>query len=81
MITVNMHAAKSRLSELVKAVEERGETVTICRAGKPVAQLKAAVPPAVDRLAPHADLKPLWVSPRFDPAAPASEQEWPEECR
>ena len=39
MITANMHEAKSRLSELVKAVEEQGETVALCRDGKPVARL------------------------------------------
>ena len=35
---VNMHAAKSNLSKLV-ARAERGERITIARAGKPVAQL------------------------------------------
>lgn len=65
---------------LLAAVEEKGETVLICRDGKPVAELKA-VPPTVDRLKTHPDLKPLWVAPDFDPAAPASEAEWPEEYR
>lgn len=35
---VNMHEAKSRLSELVRRVEA-GETVTIGRRGRPVAHL------------------------------------------
>ncbi|PYV04352.1 MAG: antitoxin, partial [Acidobacteria bacterium] len=34
MITVNMHEAKTRLSELVKAVEERNEIVVLCRDGR-----------------------------------------------
>lgn len=38
--TVNIHEAKSRLSELLAQVE-RGEDVTIARAGKPVARLVA----------------------------------------
>ena len=38
---VNIHAAKTQLSQLVARVE-RGERITIARAGKPVAQL---VPP------------------------------------
>ena len=49
--TVNIHDAKTRLSQLV-ARAERGERITIARAGKPVAQLgpaprakRAAVPP------------------------------------
>ncbi|MBE7502581.1 MAG: type II toxin-antitoxin system prevent-host-death family antitoxin [Verrucomicrobiales bacterium] len=35
---VNIHAAKTRLSELVARVE-KGQRITIARAGKPVAQL------------------------------------------
>jgi prevent-host-death family protein len=49
--TVNIHVAKTKLSQLV-ARAERGERITIARAGKPVAQLgpaprakRAAVPP------------------------------------
>ncbi len=38
MITVNIHEAKTRLSELIHAVE-RGETVQICRRNEPVAQV------------------------------------------
>ena len=38
---VNMHDAKTRLSKLV-ARAERGERITIARAGKPVAQLGPA---------------------------------------
>jgi prevent-host-death family protein len=35
---VNIHAAKTRLSQLV-ARAEKGERITIARAGKPVAEL------------------------------------------
>lgn len=38
MKTVNMHEAKSTLSQLIAAVE-RGEEVLIARAGRPVARL------------------------------------------
>jgi prevent-host-death family protein len=38
---INIHAAKTRLSQLV-ARAERGERITIARAGKPVAQLGPA---------------------------------------
>ena len=38
---VNIHAAKTRLSQLV-ARAEKGERITIARAGKPVAQLGPA---------------------------------------
>jgi prevent-host-death family protein len=49
--TVNIHAAKTQLSQLV-ARAERGEKITIARDGKPVAQLgpaprarKSSLPP------------------------------------
>jgi prevent-host-death family protein len=79
MITVNTHEAKTNLSVLLKAVEEKGETVLICRNGKPVAELKSPAPQRVDRLKSHPDLKPVYVAPEFDPAAPATSEEWPEE--
>lgn len=41
MIRVNIHEAKTRLSGLLLAVEEKGEAVIICRDGKPVAELRA----------------------------------------
>jgi prevent-host-death family protein len=40
-IIVNIHAAKTQLSQLV-ARAEKGERITIARAGKPVAQLVPA---------------------------------------
>jgi prevent-host-death family protein len=39
--TINIHAAKSSLSRLVKRAE-KGECITIARAGRPVAQLGPA---------------------------------------
>jgi prevent-host-death family protein len=38
MATYNIHQAKSQLSKLIEAVQG-GETITIARAGKPVAVL------------------------------------------
>ena len=80
MITVNMHEAKTQLSRLVKSIEN-GESVLICRKGKPVAEMRAPSIPTMDRLASHPDLTPLWVAPDFDPVAPASEDEWPTDAR
>jgi prevent-host-death family protein len=42
-IQVNVHEAKTRLSELLQAVE-RGEEVIIARAGKPVARIAVIKP-------------------------------------
>ncbi len=50
-ITVNIHAAKSSLSRLVKRVE-KGERITIARAGRPVAQLVPAPRPRRSHLPP-----------------------------
>jgi prevent-host-death family protein len=79
MIAVNMHEAKTRLSKLVKAVEENNETVVICRKGKPVAQLSAPARRSVNRLKTHPDLRPISID--YDPTEPLSEDEWPSEYR
>ena len=41
--TVNIHAAKTHLSKLLERVE-KGETIVIARAGKPVAELTPVKP-------------------------------------
>jgi prevent-host-death family protein len=43
-VQVNIHEAKTHLSELLRRVEE-GEEVTIARAGKPVAKIVPAAEP------------------------------------
>lgn len=43
--TVNIHAAKTHLSRLLERVE-RGETIVIARAGKPIAELSPVQPRA-----------------------------------
>jgi len=78
MITVNMHEAKTRLSGLVKAVEEGHETVIICRAGVPAVELKAIQPSRGNCLTPNPDLKPTCVAPGFDPVGPVAAEDWPE---
>ena len=80
MITVNLHEAKSRLSELVKAVEEHNETVVLCRDGRPVAELHATKPLRCSRLLGDPSLR-VEFAPGFDPAAPLAEAEWPAELR
>jgi antitoxin (DNA-binding transcriptional repressor) of toxin-antitoxin stability system len=79
MITVNTHEAKSNLSKLLTAVEEKGEVVLICRNGKPVAEMKAFKATA-GRFASNPDLK-VTFAPGFNPTEPATEEDWPEKNR
>ena len=80
MITVNTHEAKSKLSKLLAAVEQKGEVGLICRNGKVVAELKAVKPAHRHRLEPDPALK-VTFAPGFDSAEPATEADWPEENR
>jgi prevent-host-death family protein len=47
-VQVNIHEAKTHLSELLRRVEE-GEEVTIARAGKPVAKIVRTEAPTRER--------------------------------
>ena len=81
MISVNMHEAKTRLSELVKAVEERNEVVVLCRDGREVAEIR--------RRAKRRQVRNLAADPRFrveyaagyDPTEPLADDEWPPDQR
>jgi prevent-host-death family protein len=81
MITVNMHEAKSRLSELVQAVEVRQETVVLCRNGKAAARLVPIEKSKLrrNRLKPHPQLSKIVIA--YDPMEPLQPDEWPEELR
>jgi len=63
---VNVQDAKTRLSELLQRVE-KGEEITIARAGKPVARLVAVEAPAKRVLGFAKDLPQLPDSFFFDP--------------
>ncbi len=82
MITVNMHEAKTRLSELVKAVETQGETVILCRNGTEVAEIRAVRREPLNRmLIPPDPALRVELAPGYDPAEPLSEDEWPSGCQ
>ncbi|MGH3066733.1 MAG: type II toxin-antitoxin system Phd/YefM family antitoxin [Gaiellaceae bacterium] len=67
MIVVNMHEAKSRLSELVRLVEA-GEKVVLARNGSPVAELVRAEP--LKKREGGFWKGQLWMSPDFDAPLP-----------
>ena len=77
MKIVNIHEAKTKLSALLAEVEATGETVLICRHGKPVADL---VPHRRrSRLEPHPVMRQIRID--YDPTEPLAEDEWPESRR
>jgi prevent-host-death family protein len=78
MISVNTHEAKTTLSHLLAAVEEKGENVVICRNGKPVARL---VPVHADHLDHFRIDRRLAGKFLEDPVAGVPEEAWPEEYR
>ena len=81
MITVNMHDAKTRLSELVKAVEERNETVVLCRDGREVAEIRRrGKRRQMRKLTPHPRFR-VTFSAGYRPTEPLGEDEWPEDLR
>lgn len=82
MIQVNMHEAKTRLSELVRAVEEQNETVVLCRHGVEVAEIRRRTPKRGPRrdLTPEPALRVEWRA-GYDPAEPLSGEEWPAHLR
>jgi antitoxin (DNA-binding transcriptional repressor) of toxin-antitoxin stability system len=81
MITVNMHEAKTRLSELVKAVEERNETVVLCRDGRAVAEIRRrGTRRAARSLTPDPRFRVAF-APGYHPAEPLTDDEWPETGR
>ena len=81
MITVNMHEAKTRLSALVKAVEERNETVVLCRGGREVAEIRRRVTRRRARdLSPDARFR-VEKARGYRPTEPLAAEEWPETLR
>jgi antitoxin (DNA-binding transcriptional repressor) of toxin-antitoxin stability system len=75
MLEVNTHEAKTRLSQLLAAVKERGEWVRICRNGKPIADLRPL----------QSSPDPLQQDPALtgvtfveDPVLPLRDDDWPD---
>ena len=75
MKTLNVHEAKTKLSAVLAAVEEKGEKYLICRNGQPVADLVPHI--RKSRLIPHPVLSRLRI--KYDVIEPLSTEEWAEE--
>jgi len=74
MEILNVHEAKTNLSEVLVQVEKSGKSFTICRRGKPIAEL---IPyRKSSRLKYHPVLRKISI--RYDPTEELSEDEWGE---
>jgi antitoxin (DNA-binding transcriptional repressor) of toxin-antitoxin stability system len=74
---LNVHDAKTGLSQLLAEIEEHGARFTICRNGQPVADL---VPhQVVNRLQPDKKLGALRI--KYDPVEELAPADWPAEAR
>ncbi len=72
---VNVYEAKTRLSELLNAVE-KGEDVVIARAGRPVARLIGIEIRTGIRPGYGACKGKMWIGPDFDDSTPELEAEF-----
>lgn len=68
MTEVNIHEAKTHLSQLLRRVSA-GEEIVIARAGKPVARLVPAEAPRKPRVL-GADRGKIWIADDFDAPLP-----------
>ncbi|HQY95062.1 type II toxin-antitoxin system Phd/YefM family antitoxin [Caldilinea sp.] len=66
--TVNVHEAKTQLSQLLQRIS-MGEEVVIAKAGKPVARLVPFAPGPRPRVAGSAQGQ-IWIAPDFDAPLP-----------
>lgn len=78
MTSVNTHEAKTRLSELLMTVEQKHETIIICRNGKPIAELS---PWGKGRNPLQQNPKLKKIIFREDPTLPIDPDDWPIESR
>ena len=75
MKTLNIHQAKTHLSAVLAEIEEKGETVLICRNGQPIADLVRHR--RGNRLARHRVMSKVKL--HYDPTEPLTAEEWPAE--
>ena len=74
MNAVNIHEAKTHLSEMLAKVKESGVSYLICKNGEPIADL---VPHRKkDCMTPHPVMHRISI--QYDPTEPLTEDEWPE---
>ena len=73
---LNIHEAKTKLSAVILQIEKTGESVVICRNGKPVAELGPIKKRIGDRLKRHPKMSKIKIN--YEPTEILTEEEWGE---
>ena len=72
---INIHEAKTTLSAVLMKIEKTGDSVVICRNGKPVAELRPYKPRKDgQRLKVHPVMGKIRIG--YDPTEDLTEDEW-----
>ncbi len=71
---INVHEAKTKLSAVLAQIEATGQSVLICRNGKPVAELGPLKKRSGGRLGKHPMMSKIKVN--YDPTEAMTEEEW-----
>ncbi len=77
MKSMSVHEVKAQLSSVLQAVEKSGETLVVCRHGKPIADITP------HRQRSRTELHPVMskIKIGYDPVEEIEEDAWPEESR
>jgi prevent-host-death family protein len=71
---INVHEAKTKLSAVLAQIEATGQSVLICRNGKPVAELGPLKKRSGGRLGKHPVMGKIKIA--YDPTEAMTEAEW-----
>lgn len=71
---INVHEAKTKLSAVLAQIEKTGESVVICRNGKPIAELGPLKKRGGSRLGKHPVMSKIKVN--YDLTEALTEEEW-----
>lgn len=74
MQMLNIHEAKTKLSAVLANIEKTGESVMICRNGKPVAELGPIKKYRGNRIGKHPMMSKIKIN--YDPTEELTDEEW-----
>lgn len=79
MRIVNIHVAKTKLSQLLVELENNNEPIRICRNGKSIAEIAPLTKKVINPLHRHKATSGIEIL--YNPIEPTSEEDWPSEFR